>query len=49
MLQRRKLRYRGDIRAAQPKSERVFRCSAAPCTVLGDGEMHGFGLNLPSS
>jgi len=44
MLQRRKLRYRSDVRAAHPVSAYFPDDSAVPCTELGASKIHDFGL-----
>lgn len=44
MLQRRKLRYRSDVRAAHPVSAYFPDDSAVPFTELGAGKIHDFGL-----
>ena len=44
MLQRRKLRYRSDVRATHPVSAYFPDDSAGPYTELGAGKIHDFGF-----
>lgn len=44
MLQRRKLRYRSDVRATHPVSAYFPDDSAVPYTELGAGKIHDFGF-----